>query len=246
MKRIDVVLSPAEELPEADGWLVIDILRASTTITTFFDNGGTELFPVATLEEAFRLKKERGEATLLMGERNALSPEGFDLGNSPLDLSKELLARRPSGVMTTTNGTLALQKAAETGVPVWVACGRNATAAIEKLWKSGTELAILCAGRYGRLAFDDGACAGMLVHMLQKKDSSLVLRDGASTALAMWNYAERDLLNALNKAEHAKSLYELNMESDILFASQIDVTRTVACLYKSEALVLRRDCDDPI
>jgi len=165
--KADVVLSPGETLPDADSWLVIDILRATTTMCAFFDGGGKILHPCPSVEDAFLLRDRLaadGGNPLLMGERNSLPPAGFDLGNSPLELLEYGPSRRPEAVMATTNGTRALLKAAASGKPVRPVCARNASAALEAALEDGGSVGILCAGLYGRAALDDTACAGLIVN----------------------------------------------------------------------------------
>ena len=87
----DVVLSCNEHLPTVDVWLVIDVLRATTVIVRWFELGGRELYPTDTPDAARRLAhdlEQEGQNPLLMGEENAITPQGFDLGNSPLDLTR--------------------------------------------------------------------------------------------------------------------------------------------------------------
>jgi len=145
--KVEVVLSNSEHLPIVDVWLVIDVLRASTVIVSWFAAGGDELYPTNSVEAARllaeRLKKE-GRKPVLMGEQNAIAPQGFDLGNSPLEITAELIQKNKCAVMATTNGTVAMLKAASTGVPVLVACARNAFAAIDAALTRGRRIGIFC------------------------------------------------------------------------------------------------------
>lgn len=226
---VDVVLSPAEELPDADGWLVIDILRATTTMCAFFEGGGRRLYPTASIEAARELRDrlaESGGSVLLMGERNALPPEGFDLGNSPLELLALDPSRRREAVMATTNGTKALLKAGAQGVPVWPVCARNASASAETALAAGGHIAILCAGRKGRSALDDGVCAGLLVDILRSR-GRVRLSDGAETALRLWRSWEGDLAGALRSSDHGRDLLALGFGADMDYAAQRDAAGTV-------------------
>ena len=91
--------------------LVVDLLRATTQITTFFDGGGNVLVPLRDVDEAFRMKERLGEEWKIMGERGGLPAPGFDFGNSPLEL---LDAGVPEfAIITTSNGTRALMRAAD-------------------------------------------------------------------------------------------------------------------------------------
>ena len=128
MKYIfDVAFLPSESLKEHDCRVVIDLLRASTQITTFFDCAGEILIPVLETEESFRLKSELGDEWELMGERGGHPAPGFDFGNSPLELSSAGAPKK--AVITTSNGTRAIMRAAENCTNVSIACERNAEAA---------------------------------------------------------------------------------------------------------------------
>ncbi|NMR95983.1 2-phosphosulfolactate phosphatase, partial [Vibrio parahaemolyticus] len=112
------------------------------------------------VEEAYSLKSELGGKWLLMGERKSLPPPGFDCGNSPIELLRYNLRDFHGAIMTTTNGTKALLRAAASSGIVFVGCSRNATAVVEAALESGNKIGILCAGRFNRAMIDDTACAG--------------------------------------------------------------------------------------
>jgi len=226
-KEIDVVLSPSEDLPAVDVWLVVDILRATTNIVHFFSLGGKLMIPVEKVEEARQIRSLYGEEWLLMGEREALPPKGFDLGNSPLDYSRETLAEHPFAVLTTTNGTRAMLKAMETGAVVFAASARNAAASVERAFNSGEKIGIFCAGRYGRTALDDVLCAGVLVEKSLEKEKDPLLADGARIALNMWEACFGNLRRGVELAGHSHILYDLGMEEDIRFCCDIDQSETV-------------------
>ncbi|NLL37322.1 MAG: 2-phosphosulfolactate phosphatase [Fretibacterium sp.] len=240
--EIEVVLSLGEPLPEVDVWLIIDILRATTVMVRWFELGGAELYPFDSVEgaraAASRLSSD-GRAPLLMGERNAVAPPGFDLGNSPSALTSELVRRHPCAVMATTNGTRSLLTAAEEGVPVLAACARNAAAVLNAALARGCRLGLFCAGREGRPSWDDTLCAGMLVEALQSV-LPVRLTDAARLALLVWN-SSSELLASLLTADHARSLEALGFGADIAFAAQTDVARSVPELRETESsgVVLR-------
>ena len=229
MHSLHVLLSPHEPLPVADVWLVVDILRATTTITTFFERGGRLLMPVCTVEEARALQAE-DPSRLLMGERNALPPEGFDMGNSPRELERERLRNSPQAVMTTTNGTLALARVASEGVPVLAACARNAGAVVGKALSLGERIGILCAGRYGRQALDDTACAGLLADFFRGFAPAIALDDSSRLALTYWREGEGNLEFLVRQAAHAGILDEAGLGGDIPFCCAVDQTGIVPIL----------------
>ncbi len=230
----DVVLSCSESLPAVDVWLVIDVLRAMTVIVRWFELGGAELYPADSPDSARRLAQslsQDGLSTLLMGEENAIAPQGFDLGNSPLELTKELAVSRPQAVMATTNGTRSLLKAAATGVPVLAACLRNVPAALDYALLRGSRIGLLCAGRKGRPAWDDTLCAGFMLSLLQQKHPDLRLADSARLALLTWQ-SSRDLRASLASADHAVFLNCIGYGADIAFACETDATDVVPELHE--------------
>ena len=230
----DVVLSCNEHLPTVDVWLVIDVLRATTVIVRWFELGGRELYPTDTPDAARRLAhdlEQEGRKPLLMGEENAIAPQGFDLGNSPLDLTKELAEVRACAVMATTNGTKALLRAAETGVPVFAACIRNASSALGCALSRGSRIGLLCSGRKGRPSWDDTLCAGLLLSLLQRQHPGLRLADSARLALLTWQ-SSRDLRASLSGADHAVFLDRVGYGADIAFACIPNATEAVPELHE--------------
>ncbi len=178
---------------------------------------------MATPEEARELRKMLGEKVLLMGERNSLPPEGFDLGNSPGDLSQELCQNRPEAVMTTTNGTRAVLKAAASGRPVLAASIRNASAVI-RACTPFLRTGILCAGRYGKVALDDTLGAGYLADLFCRTFPGAVLQDGARIALWSWQRQAPELEKAVDLSEHVAILRGQGFGKDISFCCMPDQT----------------------
>ena len=146
----DVAFLPSEKLKEHDCRLVVDLLRASTQITTFFDIGGEVLLPATEVAAAMELKDQLGSDWKLMGERGGLIVPGFDFGNSPLELSQNGGAQ--NAIITTSNGTSALMRAASDCAEVRVACARNAEAAAWEAICVGTKVGIIAAGRNGEFS----------------------------------------------------------------------------------------------
>ena len=241
----DVVLAQGEPMPEADIWIVIDILRATSVISRWFELGGKAIYPVIEPEDALALAaqlKAQGERPLLMGERHAVLINGFDLGNSPLDLTPELINKYSCAVMSTTNGTAALNAAFKTNKPVIAACARNADAAVkyslDKLNNNNEfKIGILCSGRRKRPAWDDTLCAGLLLEIL--KDicgNNLAMADCARLAFELWQNHKHEFLDSVMTAEHAKFLDGLGFGRDIKFACQVGVSDAVPVLYYNESL----------
>jgi 2-phosphosulfolactate phosphatase len=187
--RLDVLLTPGELVPsEIAGRtvVVLDVLRASTTIVEALAAGARTLFPVATIEEAIGLAKTLGrDEVLLAGERKALPIEGFDLGNSPREFTPERVGGKIV-VMSTTNGTLAIT-AASGSERVVVGSWLNFQAVVDELARSGAEPVLLCAGRDRSFGLEDAVCAGQMAAALLRAlpEVEWEMNDGARAALAL-------------------------------------------------------------
>ena len=141
--------------------IVVDILRATTTIIAALANGARAVIPAAASDEAARIAQnlERGQV-LLAGERRADPISGFDLGNSPGEMTRDVVEGKTL-VMSTTNGTPAIQ-AAEAGSPVLIGAATNFSAVVgraRELVEVDGEVSILCAGRERGFALEDAYAA---------------------------------------------------------------------------------------
>lgn len=230
----DVVLACGEHLPAVDVWMVIDVLRATTVIVRWSELGGGDLYPVESVGAARRLARELAAGKtppLLMGEENAIPPQGFDLGNSPLDLTREIVQARGRAVMATSNGTAALLAAAATGTPVVAACIRNASAALDHALSIGPRVGLLCSGRKRRPAWDDTLCAGIILDDLRTRHPDVVLADSARLALLAWR-SSPDILPSMETADHAVFLDKIGYGPDVAFACERDATTVVPVLHE--------------
>ncbi|MDR1377507.1 MAG: 2-phosphosulfolactate phosphatase [Synergistaceae bacterium] len=232
--QVETVFSYSEHLPVVDVWLVVDILRATTMIVTWFAAGGAELYPTVSVDAARSLAehlKEEGGQPLLMGEQNAVAPQGFDLGNSPLGITPEMIQKYSCAVMATTNGTKAISKAASMGTPVLIACARNAFAALDLALTKGNRLGIFCSGRKGRPAWDDTLCAGLFIAILKEHFPDIRLADSSRLALLAWS-EPKNFKSSLKTADHAIFLEKIGYGDDIAFAAEIDAVRVVPELHE--------------
>lgn len=218
--------------------VVIDVLRATTVITTALDNGAREVIPVKTVEEAQNLYATCDNA-LRGGERNALKIEGFDLGNSPLEYKKKTVEGKTL-ILTTTNGTNALNniKGAD---EVVLACFRNAEAMANHLvglsHRGSRDIIIVCAGTEGRFSLDDGLCAGMLIELLKQKTE--VETDDLGLLLnRFYNESKDNLFSALSECYHLKRLFMLGFYDDIKFCLETNCVGTVPILKNDKIVKL--------
>jgi 2-phosphosulfolactate phosphatase len=160
--RVDVAFTPAEPV-SAQVAVVVDVLRATSTIAQALASGYRRVFCAAEIEDAIAVRKELGEG-LLGGERSAVRIEGFDVGASPRELVGE--PRAETLIFSTTNGTRAILAAAGRCGEVLLGSLLNLEAVAAAVRERGEDVAVLCAGFQGTFALDDAYCAGRIVQLL--------------------------------------------------------------------------------
>jgi len=181
--RVDVAFTP-DEAGEAPTGIVIDVIRATSTICQALASGYERVFCAAEIEEAKALREWLGEG-LLGGERNAVRIPGFDLGNSP----REYLEPGDSTlILSTTNGTRAVVAAAGRCRRVLVASLLNLSAVVAETRAAGEDAIVVCAGVQGTLALDDAYVAGRFVEALgwERTDAA----EAAARLAGTWSGAE--------------------------------------------------------
>src|SRR6059036_4256537 len=204
--------------------VVIDVLRATTTVATALANGAKAVIPAATSEEAVRLASNlEKDGVLLAGERKSLKIEGFNLGNSPREMTPDAVAGKTL-FLATTNGTPALL-AAQGGDPVLVAAALNFSAAAERaraLFAERGDLVIICAGREKQFALEDAYTAGRLIKAVKKgvPPKKLALNDAAQVSLDL--AALGGWQDALGASHAARMLGEAGFGDDVKFCANPD------------------------
>lgn len=229
--RIEVFLSAAEA--EAGQFanvtaVVIDVIRATSTIVQALSAGARAVYPTLSSEEATHLANSLGrEDTLLCGERRGLMIDGFDLGNSPAEFTPDRVSGKRL-VMTTTNGTRAFL-AAEASDRVIVAALTNLSAVADALLGSD-RVACICAGKEGRFSLDDAVCAGLIIRSLMGgEDSSQMdihLDDAAQSAFALAASFSVDAEFLAGTAAGA-ALVDVGLGPDLEQCAEIDCHRLV-------------------
>ena len=200
--------------------VVIDVLRATSTVVAALAAGAEAIYPVVSIEDAMKLATSLGrKEALLAGERRGHRVEGFDLGNSP----GEFTAANVGGkrvVMSTTNGTGALVAAAS-AERVLVASLVNLSAVAGAV--AGAErLAVVCAGRERRFSVDDALCAGMLVSRLADRiGGTLELEDAGRAALALASSFTPDA-EFLLRSTAGRALAAIGLEEDVHWCERVD------------------------
>jgi 2-phosphosulfolactate phosphatase len=240
-RSLDVFLLP--NLVESDELagktvVVVDVLRATTTIIHALSAGATEVIPSLEVEEATRLAATRPGTALLGGERSGRKIPGFDLGNSPTEYTPDVVGGK-SVIFTTTNGTRALNRCRK-AQRVLIGAFVNISAICREL-TDVEQIAIVCAGTDGHVTREDTLFAGAVVHELVGQDSSCrvqqttagqvlpyMLNDQAEIAADAWRASTHDLTGfnplgaALRASRGGRNLIEIGAENDIDLAAEID------------------------
>jgi 2-phosphosulfolactate phosphatase len=208
--------------------VIIDVLRATSTIINALNNGAKEIIPVGTVEFAVKVSGGMfGGLTLLGGERNTKKIEGFALGNSPLEYSPRLVKGK-SIVLYTTNGTKAIVKA-KFSKNLFICSFLNLSAVAEQIIKMNIDFEILCAGRNSSFSLEDTVCAGKLIAEILKIEKDLELSDTAKASVALNKSFGKNLLKMLSETEHGKLLIENGFQDDIKFCSKLNTINSIPC-----------------
>jgi 2-phosphosulfolactate phosphatase len=222
MPKLDICFSP-ELLPlyqlEGKTAVIVDILRATSTIVTAMAAGVTAVFPVATLEECRALGQQHG--CLTAAERDGVQAEGFDLGNSPFGfLDGKLAVQGRALSISTTNGTIALQRS-RAAAAIVIGAFLNLSAVADFARREGRDVLIVCAGWKGQFCLEDTVFAGALADALQA-DFDIRSSDAALAGLHLWQQAQPDLAGYLLQSSHVRRLNSLEASEDFEFCLQID------------------------
>jgi len=241
MLKIDLAFSP-HELEKKDfrgkTVVVIDVLRATSTMIIALESGCSGFIPVSTVEEAMQLAALKKDPDLLLGgERNALPLEGFHLGNSPRDYRPEKV-RGKVVVLTTTNGTqalLAARKAAE----VFIGAFLNISALSRRLEETGRDVIIACSGEKSLFCLEDTVCGGAIIDRLEQEGVSLLKNDAAIAAKVLYEYYEGDIHGMLAGCDWGQYLESVGLGKDLRICAQTDSSQLVP-VYREGKIFLDR------
>jgi 2-phosphosulfolactate phosphatase len=235
--KVDICFSP-ELLPLYDlrgqVAVIVDILRASSTIVTALGEGVTHVFPVASLEECAAYGQTHG--CLTAAERDGLPAAGFDLGNSPfgfMDAARPVRGRALS--ISTTNGTAALRRSLAAEAVV-VGSFLNLGAVADFARQQGRDVLVVCAGWKGRFCLEDTVFGGALAARLAT-DFEVRSSDATLAAMHLWQQGEADLSAYLLQSAHVRRLNSLEASQDFEFCLRIDAYPTVLPIWREDRLV---------
>jgi len=207
--------------------VIIDVLRASSTIITALANGCRGFIPILSpdqaKEKAQQFEKER---VLLGGEREGTKIEGFDLGNSPREYKREAVKDKTI-IFSTTNGvkTLEMIKGA---YRIIIGSFLNLQAVCNYCTNYKGDILIICAGKEGRFSLEDAACAGMLIDSFKNAFSGTRQElDANLTARLLYEKFGNNILEILRKSQHGRYLESIGLDEDLKFCSQLDLFHIV-------------------
>lgn len=234
--KVDLIIS-ADDIKKdkmiGKSAVVIDMLRATSVITTAINNGCTRVIPVLTIEEALETAKKVKEDVILGGERKGLKINGFDFSNSPLEYKKEIVQGKTL-VMTTTNGTKAI-RGSLTAKHILIGSVLNARAVAERLIELKKDVVIVNAGTYGEFSIDDFICSGYIINCLKEKIDA-ELSDVAITANYVYEN-NKDIKGFTKLAKHYKRIVELGLEEDFEYCCRKDIIKVVPEFVEGEIVV---------
>jgi 2-phosphosulfolactate phosphatase len=201
--------------------VVIDVLRATSTILTALQNGAKSIIPVEDMGAAGKIASNLDSSSyLLCGEKDGKMIEGYDLGNSPYEYSNEAIGGKTL-ILNTTNGTKAITRSVHAS-KIYIASLLNVKAVCEMLKEETAEISIVCSGWKGRLSLEDVLCAGMIVSGVYDGIIPSEAKDGAKVAIGLYERFGDEILKTVGTTNHAKRLIELGFETDIAYCCEID------------------------
>lgn len=214
--------------------VVIDVLRASSSIVTALMNGADAIIPVADMGEASKIAMNvDSENYLLCGEKDGVMIDGYNLGNSPFEYTKEVVTNKKL-IFNTTNGTKAIKKTFGSS-DVCVAAFLNVSAIVEFLKTQKTDIVLVCAGWKGRLAFEDILLAGNIIYKLSNGKLPDKSRDGVRVAFTLYDTYKDNIATIIHQSNHAERLKALIDTDDIEYCCQTDITDVVP--YLNEGMI---------
>ncbi len=210
--KVHVAFTP-DEAASAPTGIVVDVIRATSTIAQALSSGYRRVLCVSEIEQARALRAELPDS-VVGGERDAVRIEGFDVGASPREF---LEPKAETLILSTTNGTRTIVTAAEHCDEVLIGSLLNLDAVVRVATERGEDVAVICAGYKGAFAFDDAYCAGRLVQALAGE------RTDAAIAAALLADAFPDPLDGIN----ARTYGPPGLEEDIAFCARESVLEVV-------------------
>lgn len=207
MPNIETIFSPAligHHSLEGRNAVIIDVLRATTSMCYALDQGAKSLMPVATPEDCLRY---RSLGCLCAAERNGMKLDGFDMGNSPEEFSKEVVEGRDIAI-TTTNGTYALLES-QSARRIFIGSFVNMQALADYLIADGQDVSLVCAGWKNKVNLEDSLFAGALASLLTRFTNDC---DSTLMAMELWDASKNNLHEVVGRSSHAQRFERLGVD----------------------------------
>lgn len=202
--------------------IMIDVLRASSTIVTALAHSAKGVIPVADMGAGSKISQSMDTKNILLcGEKDGEKIEGYDLGNSPLEYTREVVQGKTI-VLNTTNGTKALMRASLAS-EILVGSFLNMTT-IAGYLKDKENIALVCAGWRGRLSLEDLLCAGNIIYELTGGELPETAFDGAKVAFGLYEKFGDDIEKAVQSSNHAHRLKDIVGTEDLSYCSRVNAT----------------------
>jgi 2-phosphosulfolactate phosphatase len=207
--------------------VVIDILRATSTMVHAMSQGALEIIPVATVEEVFQMAKVFPRSSIILGgERESKKVQGFDLGNSPNEYVIEKVKGKKL-ILTTTNGTKAFHLVSS-GKEILVGSFFNIGAVAKRCLELDRDLLFFPSGDEGNFSLEDTICGGMLIELITKKSRKPIsLTDASQCAQILYKRFEENLLEGFYLSHHGKELIRRGFGDDLVYCARVDTTDIV-------------------
>jgi 2-phosphosulfolactate phosphatase len=228
--QLTIYFNPAEistvEASQEDIYIVLDVMRATTTLAIMFDQGAAHVFAALTLEQA-QDAAQKVPGRLLCGERHTKTPPGFDYGNSPARFAQCDLTGKDL-ILTTSNGTRALFACPEQSTRLAGSFYNGeavVTRALTLAQERNANISIVCAAEYGYFALEDSACAGYLALELLHRHPNLKVFDSTHAAVALYESFPPARLREYTQS--ARDLIAVGQEQDLGFCLSKSVSKSV-------------------
>lgn len=234
---VDVAFVPEEVCVSDIGdkaVLIVDILRATSTITTAIANGASFLMPVNTPAEAFNLYEKFNKEPLLGGEVEGKLIKGFHLGNSVTEYTESVVKNKPI-IIRTTNGTRAVNVCSSAHYLV-IGCFLNQSSCCRFLSKLGSNILIVCSGKEGKFGIEDVVFAGACVNTISQSVTEINKSDSAVAAEMLYQHCKSDILQMLRNSEHGRYLIDIGLGNDLALCAQVDTTTAVP-IYRDGKII---------
>jgi len=235
---IDVCLSPAlfDYHTHRDAIIVVvDILRATSSICTAFTNGVSSIIPVESSEKA---KEMKNLGYIVAAERNGLVLDFADFGNSPFNFSAENVKNKKI-VYTTTNGTKTIHLAAHC-YQVIIGSFNNNQAVADYLLRQQKDVVILCAGWKDKCNIEDTVYAGCLANLLLASELFSSMCDSTAISLDLWNNWKHNIRALIEKSAQRWRLNKNGLDDCIDYCLQLDTSHVIPCFKDNHIINIQK------